>query len=73
MGERIAELEDKASRLERRLTEIAGDLAALNRDTVDEADLRKALGRILKAIDDDTAAPHNDLSMVVLEDLTIDS
>ena len=40
---RIAELEDAASNLERRLSEIAQELAAIDNATVDENDLVKAL------------------------------
>ena len=43
VGARIGDLEVKATDLERRLTEIVQELAGLDRDTVDEADLRKAL------------------------------
>jgi site-specific DNA recombinase len=43
VGAEIGRLEEQAGGLERRLAEIAGELANLNRDTVDEADLRKAL------------------------------
>ncbi len=40
---RIAELEQQAEKLERRLGEVAQELAALDGVTVDEADLRQAL------------------------------
>ncbi|HOX27244.1 MAG TPA: recombinase family protein [Candidatus Krumholzibacteria bacterium] len=43
VGARIAELEAEAEKLERRFTEVAQELAALDADAVDEADLRKAL------------------------------
>jgi len=40
---RIAELEDKAGALDRRLGEIAQDIAGLDHETIDEKDLRTAL------------------------------
>ncbi|HOX27271.1 MAG TPA: recombinase family protein [Candidatus Krumholzibacteria bacterium] len=43
VGARIAELEAEAEKLERRLAEVAQELAGLDADAVDEADLRKAL------------------------------
>ena len=43
LSARIGELEVQAEKLERRLSEIAQELAALDSETVDEADLVKAL------------------------------
>jgi len=43
VGAEIRELEEQAGQLERRLAELASELASLDRDTVDEDDLRKAL------------------------------
>lgn len=43
MAERVADLEEQAVKVERRLTEVARDLATLDAGTVDEADVAKAL------------------------------
>ena len=43
VGDRIGELEQQATKVERRLTEVVQELVRLNADTVDEVDLRKAL------------------------------
>jgi site-specific DNA recombinase len=43
VGGEIGRLEDKAQGIERRLAEVAGELVGLDRDTVNEVDLRKAL------------------------------
>ena len=43
VGARIEEFEAKAADLERRLVEVAQELAGLERDAGDEVDLRKAL------------------------------